>query len=181
MKESQNKMERYIQTDITSFCYKIRDDKISLIKPNSIQKEQLIKLKKIIDTKRIKNKIYIDNEWQKNLSNDWKPFENNKYYISNDHCMVAGNLIDLESLINSRNISNSFFQILSEIHNLDVISKLIIKKKDIKSVKFNNYYYSFDSLKKSYFILEKPINIYQNEDGLLICINNIAFVLIAPQ
>lgn len=179
MKNSKKNTKKYIQTDIFSFCNEFRNEKISSIVQNSFQNDQFSQLKKTIRLRYIKKEYFNFDEWQRTLGKDWQPFENNKYFISNDHCMVSGNLLDYENLMKTKKISDTF-QFLNEIHNLNEISNLKVKKDNIEIVQFNKFYYTFNIFKKSYHILEKPIIIHQNEHGLLVCKNHNAFILIAP-
>ena len=179
MKNPEKNTKKYIQTDIFSFCNEIKNEQMSLLRKNSIQNNEISQLKKVAQYRQIKKEVIKFDEWQRILGNDWKPFENNKYFISNDHSMVVGNLSDYDNLMKTKKISNNF-QFLKEINNLYEISNLKIKTGNFETITFNKFLYTYDTLEKSYNVLEKPILIYQNEHGLVVCKNYNVFMLIAP-
>lgn len=179
MKNPEKNTKKYIQTDIFSFCNKIKNESISLIKKNSIRSDQFSQLKKVAQYHQIKKEFFTLDELQRILGKDWKPFENNKYFINNDHSMVVGNLSDYDDIINIKKISNTFhFQ--NEIKNLDEILNLKVKTDGIETIQFNKFLYTYNTIETSYNIMEKPILIHQNKNGLLVCKNYKAFIIIAP-
>lgn len=179
MKNPKKNTKKYIQTDIFSFCNEVKNKSISLIEKNSIKHEQISQLRKVAQYRQIKKEVFNYDEWQRILGKDWKPFENNKYFISKDHSMVVGNLSDYDNLLKTKKISNTF-QFLKEIDNLNEISNLKIKTDNTETIQFNKFLYTYNTVEKSYNIMEKPILIYQDEQGLLVCKNYKAFMLIAP-
>lgn len=179
MKNPEKNTKKYIQTDIFSFCNEIKNKSISLIEKNPTKHEQFSQLREVAQYRQLTEEIFNYDEWQRILGKDWKPFENNKYFISRDHSMVVGNLSDYNNLLKTKKISNTF-QFLKEIENLDEISSLKIRTNNTETIQFNKFLYTFNTVEKSYNIMEKPILFYQNEHGLLVCKNYNAFMLIAP-
>ena len=179
MKNPEKNAKKYIQTDIFAFCNEIKDESISLIKINSIKSDYFSQLKKVAQYRQIKKEFFSFDEWQRILGKDWKSFENNKYFICNDHSMVVGNLSNYDDLMKIKKISKTF-RFLKEINNLEEIVRFNIKSSDSETIQLNGFLYTCDTIEKGYKILEKPILIYQNEQGLLVGKNFNTFMLIAP-
>ena len=179
MKNPDRYTKKYIQTDIISFSNEIKDESISLIKINLVKSDISSQLKKVAQYRQIKKEFFSFNEWQRILGKDWKSFENNKYFISDDHSMIVGNLSNYDDLMTIKKISKTF-RFLKEINNLEEIVRFNTKSSDSETVQLNGFLYTCNTIEKGYKILEKPILIYQNEQGLLVGKNLNVFMLMAP-
>lgn len=170
--------EKYIQTDLVSFFSNYNENKDSTIKRNLNQLNHYKPFQEIFKYQNTKDSISQDS-LQNVLNKNWKSFEKEKYYITNDHSMVAGNIEDYKNLVKTRNIPEKLKLIL-KISNSNDLKKLLPKKDKGDYIKIHNFYYHRSNLIDISKILEIPFFIYQNKYGLLVCNNQKIFVLVPP-
>ena len=120
-----------------------------------------------------------EEELQQMLGKGWTPLQNRLGFIYKEKTIICGILSSFNQFVQETHISGSFELLDTDLRREELETSIEIKN-SFQVIRFNTFFYQFELLVEVIRILGNIRATFQNDDGILLCLNETKFAMIMP-